>query len=747
MIPVGPTSSKLVVPDQAWRRVNNMYPTEAGGLRSINLPVPFLTNTGVTPPDGVADPSQPVTYGVCRSVFYATIGEGRQLLLAHVDQQIWEFMGWDLGWRVLIAAASASPYFAQNLLEPLATDFPTQWVRTPKGVVIIPPGGQACFYDGTVCLQLGYTDYPGAPIGLGPASSGTAFFPDVTVPKSGVNDLGYAVDGLAAQTDTGMPSVFMYGRLGTVAPLSGLSDPTTESEVSGHLLPGRYRARVQWIDHFGNLSPLSPASNDVRFDRQPAMQLVLNNAFEPTLSGGTDYAMEWTQLGAVKKQVGWASLRSGPRGTIGRILYRTKDIDGKGDTRWWEVPGDASANTGAFATLPDNITQFYPDNIPDEWLFNEAVEVEPMPRFRLAEMAFGRLFVANAPGETGKVWVSMIGRYGTIDPSLSFFPDPEGAEITGLKRVSGGLLIFSRTGTYLITPNDSGAGFRSQTIDSTKGCVAPSSIRTLRRSDKTIWLGRDGFYSWSPGSGVQFEFDDHTEYSRRFNRGRLHHAVAEIDSRSGQYRCWVPMTSSTRPDLCWCYDEILGWSTRDDIKATGVTITDGPGDMMICSGLVDVGGTMTNGIWVLDRDGEPATAEVWTSWQRGTRSQEPASQRKVKILLRETSVSTSDEPKLEVSFERDYRVGIVGEPVYVSLFPDEGEAARPHESAEPNSWNGVTWAQATFRERRPFWVKVDTDLPECEVWRMRLTSPVSFEILGFAYEEQVRPQGGAAGYE
>ena len=746
LIPVGPTSSRLVVPDQAWRRINNMYPTEAGGLRSVTLPIPYLTNNGNTPDNsGPSSPTAPVSYGICRSVFHAVVSDGaRELLLAHVDNQIWEFMGWDQGWRVLVGSGGTA-VLEQNLKEPLSTDFPTQWVRTPRGVVIIPQGGQACFYDGTMCLRLGYTDYPGPPIGMGPQSSAGWFLPDLTSPKLGLNDLGYAIDGLAAQADTGMPTVFKQGRLGTVVPLTGSADPTTDAPTSGHLADGLYRCRVQWIDRFGNMSPLSPPSNDITFDRQPAMQLVLDDAFEPPASPG--YEVEWVRLGAVKKQVGWASLMPGPDGTIGRILYRTKDVTGKGDSRWYEVPADASSNSSAFATIPDNITEFYPDNIPDGWLFNEAPEIEPVPAFRLAEVAFGRLFAANSPDDPGRVWVSMVGRYGTLERKLSFYPDPEGAEVTGMKRVSGGLLMFSRGGTYLVVPNDTGEGFRSQALDSTKGCVAPSSIKTLRRSDKTIWLGRDGFYSWSPGSGVQFEFDEHTEYARRFNRGRLHLAVAEVDPRSGQYRCWVPMTSSQRPDLCWCFDEILGWSTRDDIEATGVTVTSGPGDMMVCSGRVDVDGTSTDGIWVLDRAGEAATAEVWTSWQRAARSAEPASQRRVKILLRETYVSTSDSTKLEVTFERDYRVGAIGEPVYASLYPDEATAIRPHESAEPHSWGGITWGEATFRERRPFWVSVDTDLPECEVWRMRLTSPVGFEILGFSYEEQPRIQGGAAGYE
>src|SRR5262249_20406554 len=155
-----------------------------------------------------------------------------------------------------------------------------------------------------------------------------------------------------------------------------------------------YRAKVQFIDAFGNLSPLSPASNDLHFERQPAIQLTLTAAFAWDTSTGS-YVAEYVNTGMVKKQVGWV-LRSGPTGTIGRIVWRTTDILGKGDPKSYELPADASANTTAFAPLPDNITHFLPDNIPDEWLFNEPQEIDPVPPARLAELAFGRLFLANS---------------------------------------------------------------------------------------------------------------------------------------------------------------------------------------------------------------------------------------------------------------------------------------------------------------------------------------------------------------
>lgn len=747
--PVGQTTARLIAPDNQWRRIHNMVPTQAGGLMSVSLPIPFITNAGTTPSETTANPAGgSVAYGTTRSIFHAYVdNEERELLLLHVDNEIWEFTGWNRGWRLLIGDAGDSPVLAQHLNTPLPMDYPTQWVRTPKGVVIIPSGGQACFYDGTTCLQLGYTERPGPPVGLGPSSSSPDLLPDVTTGKLGINDSGYACDGLYSQEDTAMPAAFGYGRLGTVQSIEGVADPATNTTVTGYLTPGRYRAKQQWVNIFGDVSPLSHASNDIHFDRQPALMVKVDSNHVPDLGGGgTDYSLVWSPLESVKKQVGWAGLMSGPTGTIGRVLYRTRDILGKGDTNFYEVPSDASVNSQAFATLPDNVTHFYPDNIPDEWLFNQPDEIEPVPPFQLACLGFGRLFIGSTRQDPGALWYSDVGRYGTILARSKSYPDPEGARLTGMFMVADGMLVFTRNSTFLITER---AGVLDrQMIDSTKGCVAPSSIRTLPHSGKTIWLGQDGFYSYQSGVGVQFEWEDRKEDARHINRGRMHQAVAEIDPSTGQYRCWVPMYSAIINNLAWCFDERNGWTSRNDIYATGVTATSDSRGMMIACGRVSVGGTYRHGVWVLDRSGNPATGEVWTSWQRSTRSNERASIRKIKILLRETFVSTSsNSTKLSVSFERDYRVGTVGATNVYNLYPKEWTTERPGTKTEPDAWGTSTWANARFRERRPFWITVDTDIPECESWRMKITSDERFEILGYSTEEQPRDTGGAAGYK
>lgn len=756
ILPIENTSTRLIGRDDVFRRVHNMYPTEEGGLRSIDGPIPFLENydgsTVEIPDEGTASPTgatlgvpgSGVIYGIVRGVGHAWVGD-REILLVHVDEEIWDFTGWNRGFRVLVASAnhSPAPLLAMNLWDPLPTDFPTQFVRTPRGIICIPSGnGRAFIYDGTHCLRLGYGRRPPPPGALGPVSSANRYFPVSSTRSTGVNDSGYAMDGRHADEATGMPSVFKYGRLGTVQsmPITQSGDPDDKANVSGFLLPGRYRAAQQWGNIFGDLSPWSFESNDITFDKQPATDWNVNSSLEHF-----SFVQEWTNLAAVRKQVAY-TLSPGPEGTVFRNVARTRDITGKGDTNLYIVPRDATANAQAIATIPDNVTSFFPDNIPDDWLYLRTEEIEEVPPFRIGEVFAGRLFAANSYDDPGAVWPSMVGRYGTFPSRLKFYPDPEGAEITGLKRVQEGLLAFSVNSTYVITPNDQGDGFRSFTLDANVGCVAPSSLATLRDGGVTLWLGRDGFYSYDRTNGVRFAFADHRQEALLFNNGMLHKAVATFDPKSGEYRCWVPTGSSLIPNVCWCFDG-RSWRTRDDVQATGVVVTNDHRSLPIVAGRAKVDDVYRYGLWVLDHGGEPQPATVESGWIHATRSSDRASFRRLKLLLRETEVTTAESDKLSVTFYRDYRRDVVADgPIYKHLYPDEGVPWRREVSTEPEYWGGSTWDASTFRTRRPFWVNVDFDVSSAEVFQFVATGTKRFEIIGFAFEEQDRKSGSAQGY-
>lgn len=725
-IPVGGTSSKLVKPDEIFDRVVNFFPTEEGGFRSVYAPTPILPRpvVGGPPLNGTPNPTTPV-YGTTYGLFHGRVMEGqREILLVQVGTEIWEFEGWGRRWRKLISLAASDTIATADLPMPTTDDFPTQFVSTPTGIVIIPPGGRAHFYDGLAILPLGYDHAPGPPAGLGPESSSSDFWPDGAqpLPVFGVNDSGYTMDSLDGHFPSFMYAFWRQGRVGTVdtptdtaaiATGTGISE---KAQVMGYLRPGRYRAKVQWVDRWGNLSPLSGASNDIRFRKQPAMSAIPH---------------AWVHVDKVLKQIAWDSIAIGPEGTIGRVVARTKDLENSGDIKYYELPTDSMVTEGKYATLQDNSVTTIPDNIPDAWLAQTVTEVDPIPTFQLAAVAFGRLWMVK----DGVLWWSMVGRWGTIAKGSSMVPDPTAARITGLHTVARGLLVFTESSTYLIDSFPSDAKYPTQApLSTTMGCVAPSSIVSVR-SGMTIWLGDDGFYGYD-GSQVAFMFEDHRQSAKRHNRARLCKAVALFDTHSGEYRCWVAVNGSAINNRCWTFDG-EGWHHRNDTAASGAAASQDHRKLALICGIVDD----LDGVWVLDRGGAPAVATLTTSWIRSTRSAERGSVRRIRLKLREATIAPNNAAKIQVSMRKDYRAEVVSTQI-VNTHP---EVATGY-GTNPDEWNVAVFGSATWRRRRPFEATADISVPDCETFQIEVTCTAKFEILAFSFEEIPKDTSGGKGY-
>ena len=181
------------------------------------------------------------------------------------------------------------------------------------------------------------------------------------------------------------------------------------------------------------------------------------------------------------KQVIWCGLDDGPDGTVGKILARSKDERHSGTLDLFELPSGAQEGSLAFATIPDNITTSFPDNIPDSWLVKPVDDVIGVRPFKLYKLAFGRGFAANYDDDPGLLRWTKITRWGTFLRHDFMYPDPRGAEITGLHPVEGGLLVFTESSTFLVAVSNDGQGFKSQTLHTSVGCSAPSSIKTTPR--------------------------------------------------------------------------------------------------------------------------------------------------------------------------------------------------------------------------------------------------------------------------
>ena len=725
------SSARLIRPDELGAKIENMYPTEEGTLRAIWGPTPYVPKylSAGAPPSAVEATANaiPQIYGATHGICHASLDEGqREVILVHTGSRLWSFEGWDRGWHQLIGASNG--FVVGDIPEALdnsgRAQFPTQFVVTPTGVVIVPQSRRAYFYDGEVILPLGYDRAPSSPAAMGPESSEDQIVHATPLP--GINDIRYAHDALTGRISA-MHPVFKHGRLGlVVSPTNFAADYDKNHEgdaravIMAWLEPGEWRARVQWIDRWGNVSPLSEPSEPVQVERQPA-------------TGYAAAATFYVRGELVRKQFAWMGIPRGPDGTIGRILCRTRDLKQTGDTRYYEIPLDARSTSKPFATLPDNTTQLFPDNVPDSWLFREPLDVDPVPEFKVAALGFGRLWIGNVPGAPGLIRPSELGRWGTFPKGLELYPDPSAAGITGLCATTRGLLAFTETSTYSIESNADGDGFRSSPLSTTIGCAAPSSLVTLP-DGTVVWLGRDGFYAYGGGQ-IQYIFADLRKEAREFTESRLVQAVAAYDPHAQEYRCWLSVHGSVENNRCYIYDG-EGWRRRTDVNASGVCVTRDYRAHMIACGKVDD----EDGVWLLDHQTNNFTPEartytIETGWLSSADSQERISTSRIILWLRDTLTTVNDPAKkIQVDVYRDWREHATQTATALPFAPDDFRASY---------WGEEIGTTKKWVQRRPYWTKVDIDVRSAEVFKLRLRSQHPFEFIGLQFESNTPDSGGA----
>jgi len=698
-LPIRVESGDLIVPEEIGSKIENMYLTMEGTLRSVWGPLPYV------PEYSTGGPLYATLYGI----FHAVVGEdlSREILLVQEADTLKVFEGWNAGpggggtvWRNLIAPVGASDIKAEFGADDRPR-FPTQFESTPTGVVIIPSGDNArpYFYDGRTILPLGYTSAPGAPVGHGPTTKG-----DREYDHRGAIGIPGGVAGSKAG----------FARIGSVS-----LDSIVTSDL-GRLSAGAWYGAYQWIDIWGNLSPLSGRSAAVATPSSPSLLEIEDKRY----------------------LLFWEGIEPGPDGTVGRVFCRTKDTLNSGTVEMFRVPagivGRSPLNATApdvtvqlgFTSIPDNITTTFPDNIPDDTLILQPKEVVAVSPFKLYTLAFGRGWAANFADEPGKIHPTMPGRWGTFLENEEIYPDPRGAAITGMLQVPDGLLAFTNTSTFLVSVSYGGEGFQSKTIHPRIGCVAPSSI-SMMPSGAAIWLGKEGFYAYKEGAIQLISQAIHKEVAE-FNTARTIQATAAFDVREQKYRCWVPTNGSRKNNVCWEYDG-EGWARRTDVMASAVCVTQDHRSYMLAVGEAQKSGQSFNdGVWLLDHqvqswEPQARASIIQTSWMRVLRSEGRGSPMTVYLWLREAGSGT-----LTVEVERDWRAGIV-QTTTATLHPTDDI---------PPFWDVAKWGELdssgdplTWKSRRPYWTRVDIHAPSAEVFRLKLTNTVSWEFLGLAFDE------------
>lgn len=753
-------SGKLILPQDVGASLLNMTSTAEGTLLSVNGPAPYLPDYG----DGYFD------YGNPHGIFHAVLNGSthiKDVLLCHTGNAVRVFEGFNRSWKTLIGPGTAQVY--AELPDDTSPRYPTQFEATPTGIVIVPQGhDKAYFYDGETCLPLGYSATPAAPNGTGPEDSVEYVLglPLEVLP----NSVGYygGTQIIGDKTDLG------HGRIGTVE-----SDVT--SVATGHVLPGAYQASYQWIDHFGNLSANSGRSNSVTISREKVE---------------IGQQLDW-----YLKMILWTGIQPGPDGTIGRVLSRTKDTRNTGTSDLFEVSGNSTYGTsGSFATIPDNVSEKWPDNVPDSWLFTRPPEIMAVPSFKLCRLALGRLWIAGIKGNPSAIIPSLPGRWGTFAANTEEYPDPAGGEITGMWSVMGGLIITTATSTFMMTPGTDGSWIK-QTVHPTIGCVAPDSMKNTP-SGYTIWLAREGFVKFTPASGpmgmslevISNGANGIRPLTDRINPGRALQATAVVDLQSNEYRCWVAIDGGTENTFCFCYDtESNGWRRRTGESPRGVCLTKDHRAYILMVGYAhkdslsplsaptmvfptpipseytpmtrppdsifpdippifgvpspaprDLDGDLVDysrGVWLLDHEvqsfwPQPREHRIETSWIEGARSKEGKSAKLVYVWLRETVKGAA-----KIQLHRDWRIRSA------AAYEADNAVLLYDENDVPTLWGVAKWGQkgAEWCTRRPFWRKVSVYVPDCDVYKIVITSTSKMEFLGISMDELPQPGSGRVG--
>lgn len=630
----------------------NMRDTPEGTLRTITGPAAISSSTSEV-------------HGIGHAII-----AGKELLVRQTTDRLQVWQGWDQTWKDLTAPGS-------NLSVPTVTSipqFPPTFISTPAGMIILPKGDGArpLFYDGRTIAYLGFFETPGAP------------------------------DLILTQTPTTASLTVATGVTPTGAKMGVVEGIESSLNLSSRRLRTTYSTVTQFLDKWGNLSPMSSRSPEVII------------SFSNILTGqDQDYGLARMRMSQVD---------TGGINVVGRILGCTRNSTTSGTTQLFEVPQHENPSGRVLATIPDNVTEIYILNVADSRLALPMKDIAPVPRSKVGAMAMGSLWLA---AEDGGIWPSLPGRWGTFPRNGVLYPDPSGAEITGLLGVPGGLLAFTLTSTMFITPNDQGTGYKKVVLSSLYGCSAPASIQTLP-SGVVIWLGRQGFLALTDGNVIELSLPQKRLWSKT-NKGRLVQAVSIMVE--GMYRCWVAQGTSQVPNICHEFNG-TGWRRRIDTRARSVCVTRDYRAYTIVAGVDEL--LSREGVYILDREGEllgarSHTTVVETTWMM-SEAVTRQSLRRIILIGRETGLGS-----VTVQIMRDWDETVVA--THTILLHSE--------DAVPDTWDTAVLGIAKWTQRRPFYGTTDVDISSAESIKLRFSATSDLDFLGFVLQTQEQAKGGS----
>ena len=706
LLRVGPNTllvenSKLYPPEEFAERIENLELTKDSTLRTVRGPVPLIATDFYS------------SYSNMQGLGYFVDFRGKMHLLIHDGAAIKSFRGDKNSWDEIFGASGELKHVVPN---DSSVKAPTRFIAVPGGIIIIPHAGRALFYDGTIADTLGYTNGPSSPIGFGPHSD---------IATSGIaagNDEGYLIDAdfMSKAGGASDPSTtyWGFGQLGTV-----IRDPDTQY---ASLLRGSWQAAYRWIDYWGNLSPLSQRSEAV---------LTSSKRVSVAHSSSGNTAAESLQFNLL-----WINIQQGEGTTVGGIFCRTKDQYNSGSSLLYEYPSSSLSN--AAYNIPGSLAEKIPDSVPDTELVLEPLDVIPVPLFRVAEVAFGQLWVAGMESNPSVVHRSVPGKWGTFLRNEFEAVAPSGNRIIALKKCNQGLLVFTDSTTSLISQNNDTGGFYVVQLSASIGAVGQESICEFG-STAIVWLSRRGFAAWD-GQAVTIISTNIEARTDRINWGRAVQSCAVYNPVRGEYLCSVPYEASSENNRVFVFDGV-GFRELADFKMQHAVQING---MIVYSGKdTDASSTERSGVWVFGGESAEYSSQSrtiiletpWMAVMGGGRF----SLKEVLLTLRETT-----------SFPDNNASGIINCEIYRDFNKRDIVATitfqtRSKERIPPAFDTASIGAaqEAYFMQRRAFQQRKGAGAASAEVLKFRFTcaNQVDIKSMGMTFHARDelgrRPRG------
>jgi len=348
-------------------------------------------------------------------------------------------------------------------------------------------------------------------------------------------------DGTCDLTASPPTSTYDYNSNNTIGGIvfdrasgTGLGDKD-ENTVS------HYRYKISFITDTGSESPLS-SYTQVSWDN---------------LVNGNTYATYFQNL------------PMGPPGTVGRRIYRTKNMG--------SLRGEVVDDTYYLVTqIDDNVSRNYYDVKPDQLLVvpapDSAASSVISNSYKYGASWDGRVWMAGGQGTETKIIYSDQGlpeQFG----QFSYFDvgNKKGGAITALFPYYDNLLIFREMAIEVIRPAGSGT-YVCTTLNGNIGTTATNAITSVHGKG-IFFLSYDGVYTFAGGTlgGSQVSVvrisDPISKELSRLSKGSLAKASASYSDKEKEWWCLYPVDGETVTSRSCVYHTLNdSWSFRNNFE-------------------------------------------------------------------------------------------------------------------------------------------------------------------------------------